>query len=193
MAVSLLFARGSLYVALGFSLAAGLHCNRTPATGPGLKLRLAAKPQDRGCVQTSSGQAIDASPLRSGGSMRLTVVRKSADGSRELVCDATGKVPSDALNLDLGPGDATTLEYYGEYFNDSGQREASGALLASNVTPASDAPPPTLHMFSTGTWSCPPSKLAHARAFHSATALPTGELLLIGGVEALKSNGADVA
>lgn len=178
-----------LYVALGLAVASHSQCGRGSAD-PSFKLRQAGSPQARGCVQTSDNQAIEASALRAGGSVRLTVVRRQSDGSRQLVCDALGKVPSDALNLDLGPGDRSSLEFYGEYFDESGQRQASGTL--SFGAGAAATPTPTLHMYQTGAWSCPPSKLTQARGFHSATVLPTGEVLLLGGVTALSSYGPDV-
>lgn len=177
-----------LYVALGLALASQTHCGRGN-TDPSFKLRLAGLPQTRGCVQTSDSQPIEASALRAGGSVRLTVVRRQSDGYRQLVCDAVGKVPSDALNLDLGAGDRSGLEFYGEYLDETGQRLASGSLPS---LPAADAVTPTLHMYATGAWSCPPSKLAQARGFHSATVLPGGEVLLVGGVTALPSYGPDV-
>jgi hypothetical protein len=178
-----------LYVALGLAVASHSQCSRGNAD-PSFKLRLAGLPQTRGCVQTSNGEAIEASALRAGGSVRLTVVRRQSDGSRQLVCDAVGKVPSDALNLDLGAGDRSGLEFYGEYFDENGQRVASGLL--PSLPGAASSPPATLHMYATGAWSCPPSKLAQARGFHSATVLPSGEVLLLGGVTALASYGPDV-
>lgn len=162
-------------------------------TEPLFRLRLANLPQTRGCVQTTSGQPIDPAALRSGGSVRLTVVRRSSDGSRQLVCDAVGKVPSDALSLDLGSGERGDLEFYGEHFDEAGQRIGSGALLSlPSAATGTAGSPATLLMYQNEAWSCPPSKLRQARGFHSATVLPGGEVLLVGGVEALKGSGPDV-
>ncbi|MBL9005555.1 MAG: hypothetical protein JNJ46_14970 [Myxococcales bacterium] len=189
MPLSSLLRCGTVWLGSALLVATASGCGRS-TIDPLLRMRVAQKPQQRGCVQTSSGQPLDAETLRAGGSVRLTVARRASDGSRELICDAVGRVPTDALSLDLGPGERSGLEFYGEYFDDSGQRVASGALLS--LPSSSGGMPPTLHMYETEGWSCPPSKLRRARGFHSATALSTGEVILVGGVEALKAQGPDV-
>jgi hypothetical protein len=189
MPLSFLVRSGPLWLTSALLWTTATGCGRGN-NEPLFRMRMAEKPQARGCVQTSSGQPIDAASLRSGGSVRLTVVRRESDGSRKLVCDAVGRVPSDALSLDLGAGERSSLEFYGEYFNESGQRVASGAL--PSLPSAASATQATLLLYENEAWSCPPSKLRKARGFHSATVLPTGEVLLVGGVEALKGGGADV-
>lgn len=178
-----------LWLTSALLLATAAGCGKGN-TEPLFRMRLAERPQARGCVQTTSGQPIDASSLRAGGSVRLTVVRRGSDGSRQLVCDAVGRVPSDTLSLDLGAGERSGLEFYGEYLSEAGQRVASGALLS--LPSAGTSPQATLLMYENEAWSCPPSKLRQARGFHSATVLPTGEVLIVGGVEALKASGPDV-
>lgn len=163
-------------------------------TGPGLRLRLAGAPLGNGCLQPSSKQPIEASALLQNGSVRVSAVSRSSEG-RRLVCDATATVPSETLNLDLGEGERSTIDYYAEFFDGSGARVASGSLLASTPEQmAASSDTPTLHMFAANGWSCPPSRLTKARAFHSATVLPNGEVFLLGGVDAVSPTtyGADV-
>lgn len=175
---------------LGVSLGAGAACNQS-ATGPGLRLRLAGTPLGQGCLQPSTMQPVDAMALLQSGSVHVTAVRRDADGPH-LLCDATAKVPSETLSLDIGEGDRASIDYYAEFFDATGAKVASGSLLASSADASASSDTPTLHMFAASSWSCPPAKLNHARAFHSATMLPNGEVLLLGGIEALGGYGVDV-
>jgi hypothetical protein len=184
---------GFYRLGLSLTLAVGLTGACKSETGPGLRLRLAGLPLTSGCLQASSKQPIDASALLQNGSVRVSAVQRTADGQR-LICEATATVPSESLNLDLGEGDRATIDYYAEFFDGAGNRVASGSLLASSAEQAASGETPTLHMFAANTWSCPPSRLAKARAFHSATVLPNGEVLLLGGIDAVNvaTFGADV-
>lgn len=111
--------------------------------------------------------------------LRLTY-RRSATG--DLVCDVV--LPLDGVqravalsDLDFKPG---LLDLTAEVFDSGG----SSALLlargdARGVAVEGDV---AVHMTPVDRFTCARSQAAVARAFHSATALPNGEVLLAGGV-----------
>ncbi len=186
--------RGARYRGLGLlplGLLSGLAgaplgCSKGP-TGPGLKLQVADLAGDQTCKRSTAG--VPFTPLLREGTLRLSVLRRDPDGTR-LQCDLTTAVPSEKPSIDLGPVDRSRLDIFAELFDKSGQRVLSGAALGTTAALA-DGVPQSLPLFPVGNWSCPSNVMTASRAFHSATMLPNGEVLLLGGIEAVQNYGTD--
>lgn len=123
--------------------------------------------------------------------MRLSVVRRDRDGSARFVCDAVARVPEQTPNLDLGPSAEARFDLYAEWFDPMGKRAAQGVLPALGPEDMGGEPLP-LVLFRTEQWSCPLGPLGTGRAFHSATPLPSGEVLFVGGIAALPERGPSI-
>ncbi len=108
--------------------------------------------------------------------MRITVRAHSDDPSkRQLVCDSVFPKTSPAtLALPAGK----KYDVFAEAFDMNGQRKATG--VAYNADPGS---PPTMRLFLPETFHCNPNgDLKQGRAFHTATTLPNGQILIAGGL-----------
>ncbi len=97
---------------------------------------------------------------------------------RTLRCDAVVPLGGEAPYVAV-PDRASPVTMYVEYF------DGSGALLArgqrGNVSLTGEATI-QIHVQPTDAYVCPLGTAATARAFHSATPLPNGEVLLLGGL-----------
>jgi len=162
-------------------------CSSSP-TGPGLRLQVAALAGSQSCQRGTAG--VPFTPLLREGTLRLSVLRRDPEGTK-LQCDLTAAVPSQRASIDLGLVDRARVDIFAEFFDQSGKRVLSGAALgASNV--GADGTPQSLPLYPVGQWSCPAGVMSAGRAFHSATPLPNGEVLLLGGIEAVSGYGTDV-
>jgi len=97
----------------------------------------------------------------------------------EFVCDIVVGVADDDPILAIPEFDGL-LDVYAEYF-------AGSQLISSGVVPNVDFNRPQLVEIvanPANSFACAPPRLATARAFHSATRLPNGEVLIVGGVAA---------
>ncbi len=97
----------------------------------------------------------------------------------EFLCDVVVDVAADSPVLAIPEHDGL-LDVHAEYF-------AGTQLIASGLVPNVDFAVPQLVQIVTNpanSFACAPPRLATARAFHSATRLPGGEILLVGGVAA---------
>lgn len=120
----------------------------------------------------------DAAALSSQASaIRVTVRQHSTDPTVRgaLVCDSVfAKSAPATLALPAGK----RFDLFAEAFSDSGQRVATGTLF--DVDPKAA---PTMRMFLPETFHCNPAdKLHQPRAFHTATVLPNGQILVAGGL-----------
>jgi len=181
---------GRLRAGLAYGLAAGAllgGCSSSP-TGPGLRLQVAALAGNQSCQRGTTG--VPFTPLLREGTLRLSVLRRDPEGTK-LQCDLTAAVPSQKASVDLGPVDRARVDIFAEFFDQSGKRVLSGAALGASSVGA-DGTPQSLPLYPVGEWSCPAGVMSAGRAFHSATLLPTGEVLLLGGIEAVSGYGTDV-
>ncbi|HEX2573353.1 MAG TPA: hypothetical protein VH877_27640 [Polyangia bacterium] len=122
---------------------------------------------------------------------RLTVRVRQPGSTTPQICDllleAGAKAPP-PLRFPTPPA-GSTVDFFAEAFRagPSGyERIASGALFGQSLTPNQaynpDAPRP-LTLVPTQSFRCLPRlKLRRTRAFHSATVLPNGQILFLGGL-----------
>jgi hypothetical protein len=121
--------------------------------------------------------------------LRLTVLQRPAGSSAQsaLFCDQLVDLSSGAgqAQLALSPttGDKGRVDLLVEVFS----KGPPPALIASGVLPGLDLYPPRqrdleLLLVQPARFSCTPAPQASPRAFHTATALPNGQVLLVGGL-----------
>ncbi|MFO0574738.1 MAG: kelch repeat-containing protein [Polyangia bacterium] len=176
-------------VASGFLALVSPGCKGNP--GPGLKIQAVEPARDHTCLRGPDKISYPLVPLQDAGTLRVTVLRN--DGARpQLVCDTTASWPDERPNLDLGADvPREQLTFFVELFaKDTGKRAFSGMLPGASTATA-DGGAGVLPMFAVGTWNCPTTVMGSPRAFHTATTLPSGEVLVFGGLEALRAYGPD--
>lgn len=161
-----------------FGVVGLVGCKGNP--GPGLKLQLAVSAREHACVKTDGSGFPLTSALRDG-VVRLSVLKKE-DAGWQFQCDLQAKLPDDHPSIDLGPAERGQYAFFAELFDSNGNRSFTGAVQGKSSV-AADGSAGVLPLFEVGQWSCPASGMTVPRAFHSATALPGGEVLLYGGVE----------
>jgi len=118
--------------------------------------------------------------------VRITV-REHAPGDvpGKFVCDRVLKVPHDVPSLRLKRAGIQSIDIYAEAWaplatGDSfPRRVAVGALL--NV-PLDGKPIPDLRLYPDERFRCVDTAMIRPRAFHSATKLPNGQVLIVGGL-----------
>jgi hypothetical protein len=166
----------------GLGVVAGLAigCHRAPLAS--IEWHLVAMPSALG--GTCPPSPPDAPPAFAGAtSVRLTFRDKVGLRCDELLPLGTGTTPV----IDV-PDRATPVDVYAEYFDANatllGRGAASGVDLAAGGTVDVDVLP-------AGAFACALGREARPRAFHTATLLPTGEVLILGGLG--PSDAADAA
>ena len=103
------------------------------------------------------------------------------DGTKPRLCDQLLEIGRTAPFLRVPVGNATKVDVFAEAFAKVGEtyhRTASGALYGISPTKAGSG----LRLYPTEDFACAPAKLVTARAFHTATLLPDGRVVLIGGL-----------
>ncbi|MBZ0232645.1 MAG: hypothetical protein K8M05_09980, partial [Deltaproteobacteria bacterium] len=107
--------------------------------------------------------------------VRLTF-RDAVD--RTLRCDAVIPLAGEAPYVSV-PGRDAPVTMYVEYFDAAGSLLARGERAGVALTGGATV---QVHVQPTNAYACPLGATATARAFHSATPLPNGEVLLLGGL-----------
>jgi hypothetical protein len=155
--------------------------------GPPLKIVIARGAQGGRCA---AGADVPLTTQR----LRLSVVRRTATAP-ELLCDRIVQLPNERPTLKLELKGAGAIDIYGEAFrvadasdpdNDRVglyRREATGAILNLGAG-VSTTEQRVLRLYPSEEYRCGEERLAQPRAFHSATALPNGQVLIIGGAVA---------
>jgi hypothetical protein len=122
----------------------------------------------------------------------VTRIRVSArahlvsDPVGSFVCDRVIDLGKDTPNLRFPIGAARTMDLYVEAFGPGTvpgafKRVATGSLTGIDVN-ATTLPP--IRLYPSEHFRCAASRLGRPRAFHTATRLPNGQVLLIGGLTA---------
>jgi hypothetical protein len=127
--------------------------------------------------------------------VRVTLRSRSADGKTVAFCDY--KFPPGATPPFLSVPDkgATSLDVFVEAFAPAGmgdpssadgvRRFATGAIYGIDVNPTTLS---ALRLYPSEAFACAGTQLVQARAFHTATLLPDGRVLLDGGLVASASD-----
>lgn len=161
------------------------------APGPGLKIQAAEPARDHSCLRGPGKTSYPLVPLQDAGTLRVTVLRNTG-AQPELVCDTTANWPDDRPNIDLGTDvGREQLSFFVELFAKNGGKRTWSGMLPGSASATADGAAGVMPMFSVGDFNCPTTTMSTGRAFHTATVLPNGEVLIFGGVEPLRAYGPD--
>ncbi len=129
-------------------------------------------------------------PLATGATkVRFTFRDHTATGPGPLRCDVVLPRGGDAPVLAV-PRKAEPVDLWVEYFTDAGALVARGQATDVDLTGGTV----TIYTTDADGYACEPAQPTQPRAFHSATLLPTGEVLFLGGLTGPASGaGADFA
>jgi hypothetical protein len=132
--------------------------------------------------------------------LRLTVrAHAPGDATGSFQCDRVLNVPGDQPELQLPADGEQSVDLYGEAFLQATaddpdtatvgpwRRVATGSLVGVDVHGTTLA---TLRLYPSRDFRCVDARLGQARAFHSATPLPNGQVLIVGGLVASPSDAA---
>jgi hypothetical protein len=145
--------------------------------------------------ESAGGKCVGASdqPVSSFGISHLRVsvrVHGERDTKGLFLCDRVVTTAAESF-IKLIPMGGQTVDLLAEGFQDLGngsfKRVATGSLFGVGITSESVVP---LRLFRTEGFGCMNNKLNRARAFHSATRLPTGHVLIVGGAVASATDAA---
>jgi hypothetical protein len=167
--------------------------------GPPFLLRLAHQPAGGRCVPVGGMPPIQDLVVNGDdvSTLRLTArVHATGDPKGSFACDRVFPVGgTPGFRVPLGMGSNQTIDLYVEAFkqnapndplnpvNGTFRRVAVGSALGLPANLASPTPIEIV-LYPTEKFRCADSRLQRARAFHSATVLPNGQVLFYGGVVA---------
>jgi hypothetical protein len=118
----------------------------------------------------------NAPPVVAGATRARLTFRDQAQ--RTLRCDTIIPLDGDPPFVSV-PGREQPVTMYVEYFDDAGTLLARGERTGVSLTGGATV---QVYVQPTDAYACPLAAPATARAFHSATPLPNGEVLLLGGL-----------
>ncbi len=132
-----------------------------------------------GLLPVSGGAcpAASTAPPRIGGATRVRLTFRG-EVDRALRCDAVLAL-DDAAPYVAVPDRTDPVTLYVEYFDDAGTLLARGERRGVDLVGGATV---QVHVQPAGAYVCPLGTAGTARAFHSATPLPGGEILLFGGL-----------
>ncbi len=132
-----------------------------------------------GVLSTRSITAINAAVVR------VTVFKPaSASSKASIVCDQLALVGDGGTSLSLPQSSTDALSLLVEVYDRSTpmRLRAAGGMTGFNLKPRIKEL--KVLVSETGRFSCSPGSMKLSRSFHSATALPNGEVLVMGGLTA---------
>jgi hypothetical protein len=176
---------------------AAAACSGTP--GPPMRIRVAhAATTDARCYVPGVAPQPDDQQLAAFrddtenltiDSVRISIrVHGAGDVTGTFLCDRVFKLPGQAPDLRLPRNGAESIDIYAEAYaplaagDTVPRRVAVGALLGVKLSSSQTMPLPDLRLYPDERFRCLNQKMNRPRAFHTATLLPNGEVLVVGGL-----------
>jgi hypothetical protein len=168
--------------------------------GPQVRIRVAHEAMDGRCFIPGGGPQPDdaqlagvALPLPDGSALKIEKVRISVrthaagDVAGKFLCDRMVNVPKDVPSLKIARAGVDSVDIYAEAWapvaagDTLPRRVAVGSLLGVPLTAKTIA---DLRLYPDERFRCLNQSLNRPRAFHTATKLPNGQVLVVGGLTA---------